>query len=240
MINLRLPIETCRHANGVGEVMVVEDKTAVIEALSPRQKEILRLISRHLQDKEVARLLKIGEGTVKSHVTEVRRRLGVSSRREAARLLEEYDAQMALSLDGGLPSRGIADHTADLPGSAYEQALTPPERTTLPGPLERSGDRLADAGSPGKDDAYQGRPERVEDASPERGGGKSDFYDYRGDRVLDGRSPSILGNLRRLSLIRWFGLAALTGIGGAFVVAGAAAAVMGVIYFFQFYFHHGQ
>lgn len=49
-----------------------------IDALSERQKEVLRLTARHHQVKEIAHLLKISENTVKTHLIETRRRLGAS------------------------------------------------------------------------------------------------------------------------------------------------------------------
>ena len=63
-----------------------------LDTLTPRQIEILKLIAKDLQMKEVARLLKISEHTVKAHSDEARRRLGVSHVREAARIILERTA----------------------------------------------------------------------------------------------------------------------------------------------------
>lgn len=54
------------------------------EALSPRQREVLRLLSQGLQNKEIAAALGIGERTAKFHVEAVLRRLGATNRTEAA------------------------------------------------------------------------------------------------------------------------------------------------------------
>ena len=55
-----------------------------IEQLSPREREILRLIARGASNKEIARDLGIAETTVKIHVQHLLRKLGFSSRVQAA------------------------------------------------------------------------------------------------------------------------------------------------------------
>lgn len=52
-------------------------------ALSPRQKDVMRLLLRGKSNKEISRQLEIAEGTVKTHVTRVLRVLRVNSRSEA-------------------------------------------------------------------------------------------------------------------------------------------------------------
>lgn len=51
--------------------------------LTPRQREILRLIAAGLENKQIARKLGIGVHTVKTHVSRVLHKLGASSRTEA-------------------------------------------------------------------------------------------------------------------------------------------------------------
>jgi two-component system nitrate/nitrite response regulator NarL len=58
-----------------------EDRLA---ALSPREHEILRLIARGASNKLIARELDIAETTVKIHVQHILRKLGLSSRVQAA------------------------------------------------------------------------------------------------------------------------------------------------------------
>jgi two-component system, NarL family, nitrate/nitrite response regulator NarL len=55
-----------------------------IDQLSPREREILRGIARGASNKEIARELGIAETTVKIHVQHVLRKLGFSSRVQAA------------------------------------------------------------------------------------------------------------------------------------------------------------
>ncbi|MBB4845648.1 two-component system nitrate/nitrite response regulator NarL [Paucibacter oligotrophus] len=52
--------------------------------LSPREQEILRELTRGASNKEIARKLNIAETTVKIHVQHILRKLGVSSRVQAA------------------------------------------------------------------------------------------------------------------------------------------------------------
>ena len=57
--------------------------------LTPREIEILGLLITHHTDREIAAALYIGQRTVETHVTSIRTKLGVSSRREAARIATE-------------------------------------------------------------------------------------------------------------------------------------------------------
>ena len=52
-------------------------------SLTPRQKEILRLLASGLENKQIARRLGIGVHTVKTHVSRVLAKMGASSRTEA-------------------------------------------------------------------------------------------------------------------------------------------------------------
>jgi two-component system, NarL family, response regulator LiaR len=54
------------------------------EPLTDRETEVLRLVALGLANKEIARRLAIGEGTVKTHVSNVLTKLGLQSRTQAA------------------------------------------------------------------------------------------------------------------------------------------------------------
>jgi DNA-binding NarL/FixJ family response regulator len=54
------------------------------EALTDRETEVLRLLAAGQSNKEIARTLSIGEKTVKTHVSSILGKLGVSSRTQAA------------------------------------------------------------------------------------------------------------------------------------------------------------
>ena len=65
------------------------------QTLTPREKEVLGLVSRGLTNAEIAEELVIAEVTAKAHVRSIIRKLGVRSRTEAAIAV----------LQGGPPSR---------------------------------------------------------------------------------------------------------------------------------------
>ena len=55
-----------------------------VAPLSPREEEVLREIARGMSNKEIARVLDIAETTVKIHVQHILRKLGLTSRVQAA------------------------------------------------------------------------------------------------------------------------------------------------------------
>jgi DNA-binding NarL/FixJ family response regulator len=63
------------------------------QRLTPRQREILPLLARGMSNKEIARALKIAEGTTKIHASGLIRVLGVRNRTEAAAAARDYMAQ---------------------------------------------------------------------------------------------------------------------------------------------------
>ncbi len=66
-----------------------------LDQLSPREYEILNEIAAGASNKEIARSLAIAETTVKIHVQHILRKLGLSSRVQAAVLLAEREANKA-------------------------------------------------------------------------------------------------------------------------------------------------
>lgn len=61
-----------------------------LEALSPREREVLELLVEGLPNKLIARRLEISEKTVKSHLTHVFREIGVTDRTQAALWAERH------------------------------------------------------------------------------------------------------------------------------------------------------
>jgi DNA-binding NarL/FixJ family response regulator len=59
-------------------------KTTAADTLTPRQREVLELLLKGKSNKEIARALKLGEGTVKVHMAGLFRALGVNTRAAAA------------------------------------------------------------------------------------------------------------------------------------------------------------
>jgi two-component system, NarL family, response regulator YdfI len=80
--------------DGIGAETLVRSPSAVsggnlkplIEALTPREIEVLRLVAVGLGNKEIASRLEISEHTVKFHLTSIMGKLGAASRTEAVTL----------------------------------------------------------------------------------------------------------------------------------------------------------
>ena len=73
--------------DGTGEEVEASGKDApraTSDALTPRQREVLELLVQGKSNKEIARTLSLGEGTVKVHMSALFRSLGTNSRSAAA------------------------------------------------------------------------------------------------------------------------------------------------------------
>ena len=56
---------------------------SLVDALTPREVEVLRLLARGQTNLEIARTLVVREGTIKYHVKNILRKLGATSRADA-------------------------------------------------------------------------------------------------------------------------------------------------------------
>lgn len=220
-------------------------KAPGIETLTERQKEILRLISQHLQAKEVARALNISERTVKTHTDAARKRLGVTSSRDAARLLAAHESANPASPPvpsppvpspllpkGRWPSRPIGEPADGMSISAHEQTPHPAPASDRPardGALERSGDGVADAGDAGQ--AGAGDRDGRRGAGTQLVGdlGEGSVHNDRGNRLVDRRWAGFERRLAALNAIQWLGLIAIVGVLAAVLVGGLIAASLGTM-----------
>jgi len=82
-----------------------------VQNLTQRQKEILRLLLNGFDAKSAGRELGISVHTVNEHLREARRHLGVSSSREAARILRQVEC--APPNDVGPNELGVVDRTSN-------------------------------------------------------------------------------------------------------------------------------
>jgi DNA-binding CsgD family transcriptional regulator len=127
---------------------MVDRVSTAFEKLTPREREILRLIAAHLQSKEIARALGLSPKTVEMHVLSARRRLSGMSRRDAALAFVAWE--------GGDPGNDYRKRPSDLValpdpplsdremGSGDERAKS--ERSVLSGDPERLRSQLGFAG----------------------------------------------------------------------------------------------
>jgi DNA-binding NarL/FixJ family response regulator len=77
-----IPFSSFRRGHAIGLPDVLASRTPSA-ALTPRQSEIMTMLAEGKSNKEIARHLKVLEGTVKLHVKGVLRKLGVKNRTEA-------------------------------------------------------------------------------------------------------------------------------------------------------------
>jgi DNA-binding NarL/FixJ family response regulator len=74
-----------------GRVLVEQGRRRTPEThLTPREREVLRLVGQGLANKQIARRLDITERTVKSHLTNVFQRIGVTDRVQAALWVHQH------------------------------------------------------------------------------------------------------------------------------------------------------
>ncbi|MDX5393035.1 MAG: helix-turn-helix transcriptional regulator, partial [Caulobacteraceae bacterium] len=74
------------------------DTREKVELLTARERECLRLVDRHFSSKQIARQLGMSKTSVDTYCDRARRKLGVGSRRDAARLLAAHEQGPALVL----------------------------------------------------------------------------------------------------------------------------------------------
>ncbi|NJK56224.1 MAG: response regulator transcription factor [Pleurocapsa sp. SU_5_0] len=67
-----------------------QELSTTLQALSPREKEVLALIAQGASNKEIAQKLYISERTVKAHVTSILSQLNLRDRTQAAILATQY------------------------------------------------------------------------------------------------------------------------------------------------------
>lgn len=75
------PIELSRAGASTREEL---DSSALLASISPRQRDVLGLLVKGYSNKQIAKELSLGEGTIKIHVATLLRNLGVSNRTGAA------------------------------------------------------------------------------------------------------------------------------------------------------------
>ena len=91
-----------------------------IDKLTPREREILLLVSQRLGDKEIAQHLNLSPRTVQNHLHRAYEKLGVSDRLQAARMLSNsysggsfpLSPSPVVSAEGGVLA-GSAEHVGD-------------------------------------------------------------------------------------------------------------------------------
>ena len=74
-----------------GQKKVVSQASSLVEPLSERELEVLRLVAAGLSNREIAEKLVISPGTAKTHIHNLCGKLGVRNRTEAATKAKELN-----------------------------------------------------------------------------------------------------------------------------------------------------
>src|ERR1043165_7611975 len=73
---------------------------SVVDLLTQRERECLRLVDQHLSSKQIARELGMSKTSVDTYCDRARRKLGVVDRFQAAKLLRDVDGGAVLTASG--------------------------------------------------------------------------------------------------------------------------------------------
>jgi len=203
----------------------VDDKPGGIELLTERQKQVLRMIARHMQEKEIARELKISVPTVKDHAAMARRHLRVDTTRKAALILADFETATATIPDVGYTARTVATAAEDGQAFGHEPNLSsrrrPPDHQ-----LSGTGNGLAHDGGTGQTEAYRrhhsGGASDQSGTWPAEGGLQHGLRDSLADggRMRRGYGDRFRQWLKDLPVIAWLGL--VVGVAVMTVVLAAA------------------
>ena len=85
-------------------ILIIADHVLAAEGLTVREAEILRLVSAGTSNAEIARTLWVTEQTVKFHLSNVFRKLGVSNRTQAS-----HHAHVHRIVDVPTPSDSVTE-----------------------------------------------------------------------------------------------------------------------------------
>jgi DNA-binding CsgD family transcriptional regulator len=138
--------------------VISAETRAGFEALTPRERECLRLVARHHQSKEIARLLNISKSTVDKHIDSARTRIGAADRRAAALALAAHEQALGIEYpsDPDPIPKAPADRSVEpqfnaVPGASSDRFTDPSAdlQSSLPGQLGGARIGAEPAGQPG-------------------------------------------------------------------------------------------
>lgn len=88
-IEIAAEVDTLSAARAFGAdvdaLVIAADRAPLVEALTPREHEVLELVAEGLSNQRIGERLKIAEPTVKSHVAQICAKLGAENRTDAVR-----------------------------------------------------------------------------------------------------------------------------------------------------------
>jgi DNA-binding CsgD family transcriptional regulator len=101
--------------------------TGTIEQLTARERDCLRLVGRGMSSKEIALALGLSPLTVDGYLKEAVRTLGVSGRREAARVLASHEDLSPVEVES--PPQNLGGEPLDLAETVHSGVPLPPKRS---------------------------------------------------------------------------------------------------------------
>lgn len=101
--------------------------TGTIDQLTARERDCLRLVARGMSSKEIALTLGLSPLTVDGYLKEAARTLGVSSRREAARILAAHEHLSPQAPE--TPPQNLGAEPVDLAETVHSEVPLPPKRS---------------------------------------------------------------------------------------------------------------
>ncbi|MEW2259763.1 response regulator transcription factor [Streptomyces sp. NPDC047869] len=94
-------LDTLRDSESTGQPTAPGDSDAITD-LTPREREVLLLLSRAASNRDIGRTLGIAERTVKAHLSSIKMKISVSSRTEAALFAFAY--HLSIQCGGPYPA----------------------------------------------------------------------------------------------------------------------------------------
>ena len=110
--------------------MTFQSSSSPFDVLSDRELEVLLIVAMDKTNREIAKQLAISERTVRAHVSEIIRKLGVASRVGAAVVFVEWKihAKPARALDPHMAKKPMVDIEANM--SSWSQIAEAATRCT--------------------------------------------------------------------------------------------------------------
>ena len=206
--------------------MDADDDDPTLQGLTEKQREMLRLVLQHMGSKQIARVMGVSPHTVDAYMRTAARRLGVSSRVEAARVLAQHEldtgAHQPLTYQrlavadedqAGFPSPGGDPHGSDRTTRSPSPLSTELGRTTNHSRGRSDFGFAASDGSPPH--RWLTTAVSVFDAWREIAGDSG--HNTGSDRSATGRPWYVSVKLARLGLIVGSALGLSVLVGGSFV-----------------------
>ena len=93
----------------IGDSLEIEDRESVLAKLksfTPQQLRVIKMLRDGLLNKQIAYELQVGETTVKAHVSEILKKLGVNNRTQAAMEISKLRSHDFAELNGSFDASG--------------------------------------------------------------------------------------------------------------------------------------